>query len=117
VFSIVVLGLAAAAIGQAFTSAHAAVAARLERAQIDNTLQSLMEILQATPFADLAGGSQNVTICGQTVTLSWMVAATDLNGDAAPESSARLITATLGGRTLRCVVTDHTGSARPVKIP
>jgi type II secretory pathway pseudopilin PulG len=115
--SIIVLGLTAAAVGQAFTSAHAAVAARLERAQIDSVLRSLMEVLLATSFDNLAGGTQNVSVCGQSLTLSWTVAGADLNGDATPEASARLITATLGGRTLRCIVTDHTGPARPIKIP
>lgn len=114
--SIVVLGLTAAAIGQAFVSAHATVNARMERASIDSLMRSRMEMLLASDFSTIADGTQGVVVLGQTLTMSWTAANTDLNGDASPEASARLITITLGGRTLRCIVTDHRGSARPIKI-
>ena len=114
--SIVILGLTAGVISQAFNSGYQAMDARIDRARQDSIMKSKMEYLLAMTFADLSDGSQIVTVDAKSYTVSWTFTPIDLNGDSVPEASAKLLTVSVGDRSILTIVCDHTGSAQPRKI-
>jgi hypothetical protein len=112
--SVVILGLCAAAISDVYTSGLTALDAGLTGGELDSALRSRMERLLAVKFDSLADGSAPVTVGGETYTVMWTVVNVDLDGDMAPEPTAKLITVTLAGKTLVTIVADHQGRVRKI---
>ena len=105
--SIVILGFMAAVMSGLYISGLQTLDAGNERILLDSQLRSRMEFLISENFDQLAGGSETVTINGTDYTVTWTVTAADLDGDAAPEPTAKQITVTLEDRTLTAIVADH----------
>ncbi len=107
--SIAILGVSALAISRVYTAGPATAEIRVAEGRTNSALRSRMEKLQAMQFDHLSSGSETVVIQGDDLTLSWTVSAVDLDGDLTPEASAKLITVTLGDRSLTTIVVDHGG--------
>ena len=76
---------------------------------LDSHLRSRMEWLLSHPFDQLSAGSEVVTVNGKNYTIDWSVDLTDLDGDATPEPTAKLITVSADGRSLTTLVVDNEG--------
>ena len=107
--SIVIVGFMAAVMSGLYISGLQTLDAGNERMLIDSALRSRMELLLSEKFDQLASGSETVTVNGQNYTLVWEVANMDLDGDAAPEATAKAIKMALEGQTLVTLVVDREG--------
>ena len=107
--SIVIVGFMAAVMSGLYISGLQTLDAGNERMLIDSALRSRMELLLSEKFDQLASGSETVTVNGQNYTLVWEVANMDLDGDAAPEATAKAIKMALEGQELEILVVDREG--------
>ena len=107
--ALLILGLSASGISALYMSGITVVDAQDLRAASDSCMRSKMEELLSTKFSQLSNGSQAVTVCGKTLTLTWTANTYDINGDGTAESSARQLVVTLDGRSLTCLAVDNLG--------
>jgi hypothetical protein len=90
--AVAILGLVGTAVSALYASGSRSVDESIDRMLLDSRLRSRMEFLISTDFASLSNGSESVTVNGQNYTITWSVAAIDLDGDAIPESDAKQVT-------------------------
>ncbi|MGD9215606.1 MAG: hypothetical protein PVJ84_12380 [Desulfobacteraceae bacterium] len=76
---------------------------------LDSRLRGRMEEVVSRPFGAITGGSETITIDGQNYTITWSVTQPDLDGDTAAEPTAKLITVSVGARSLSTLVIDNQG--------
>ena len=108
--SVALLGLMAIAISTPFFSGFQALDVQADRMLLDSHLRSRMEVLVSTNFDSLGNGSEVVTVRGQNYTITWTITNEDLDGDTAPESTAKKIDVSiteLPGRSLKMIVVDN----------
>ena len=68
-----------------------------------------MDELIATDFARLSGGSDNVTVRGETVQRQWQVTPYDVDGNPGVESDAKRIVVTVGDVEFATLLVDSAG--------
>ena len=110
--SVVLLGLISAGVAYPYIAGFQALDVKEDRVLLDNHLRSRMEILVSTDFSALSNGSEVVSVNGQNYTITWIVATTDLNGDAVPEPTAKIVTVSVTevpGRSLTMILVDNEG--------
>lgn len=115
---IVLLGMTATAISGLYVSGLQSIDGTDDLMLIDSRLRSQMEELISRPFADVLTEGSGLVIDAMDVdlpTINWTALLHDLDGDGAVEPSAMLITVSVPGRSLSCVVVDHGETV--VKIP
>jgi len=77
--------------------------------EIVNYAEGQMDELIATDFAGVVSGSDTVTVQGKTLNKQWVVAPYDVDGDAVPESDAKLIVVTIDNVELSTLLVDSAG--------
>ena len=110
IVAVSILGLMATAVSALYASGSKSVDEGIERMLLDSELRSRMEILISTGFTSLSNGSEVVTVNGQNYTITWSVAAIDLDGDATPESDAKQVTVSISElpeRYLTVLIVDN----------
>jgi len=110
--AVVLLGIISAGVSYPYISGFQALDVKEDRVLLDNHLRSRMEILVSTDFGVLSNGSDVVSIKGQNYTITWTVVDTDINGDAVPETTAKLVTVSVTevpGRSLAIILVDNEG--------
>jgi prepilin-type N-terminal cleavage/methylation domain-containing protein len=110
--SVVLLGLLASAAMYMYSSAYAVIDQDSISMPLDGYLRSRMELLVGKAFAELGDGSENIAVKGQNYTINWTVVPIDLDGDTAPEPTAKLVTVSVAGlanRSLTAILIDHEG--------
>lgn len=107
--SSVVLVLAVTVMAELYYTGMQVMEAQAERALLDGSLRSRMELLISQRFNQVTSGADTVTVNGVDYPITWTVANVDLDGDMAPEAGAKEIRVTLDGRTLTTIVADHSG--------
>jgi hypothetical protein len=115
---IVLLGLTVSGISALYVSGLQTLEQGDERMLLDSQLRSKMEELIATDFDEvltLGSGNENVSIRGETHSVSWSATQHDLDGDGTAEPSAMLITISLDGRSLSLVRINP--GERVLKVP
>ena len=108
--STVILGLMACGVSALYVSGLNSLDEQGDRMLLDSCLRSRMELIIAQPFAQVANGSENVTIRGKNYTIIWTVALKDLDGDMTPESAAKevIVSVTgMSGRSLTMILVDN----------
>jgi Tfp pilus assembly protein PilV len=76
---------------------------------VDSHLRGRMEEILGRSFDAVSDGSEVVTINGQSHTVTWTAALTDMDGDAVPESNAKQVTVSIAGQSLTTIVVDNEG--------
>ncbi len=104
-FSVVLLGLMASGVSVLYVSGLQTLDEQADRMVLDSYLRSRMEFLVGQPFAQVASGTENVTVRGQTFTINWTVVLKDLDGDLVPESTAKEVTVSVSGLSNRILTT------------
>jgi prepilin-type N-terminal cleavage/methylation domain-containing protein len=112
--AMLILGLSASGISALYMSGIQAVDAQDVRAASDSCMRGKMEELLSTKFNQLSNGSQSVTVCGKTMTLTWTASDYDINGDSTAETSAKQLSVTLDGRTLTCLAVKNDDRVLPI---
>ena len=110
--AVVLLALIASGISYPYIVGLQSLEVKEDRVLLDNFMRSRMEILVSTDFSALSSGSEIVSVNGQNYTITWIVATTDLNGDAVPEATAKLVTVSVTevpGRSLTMILVDNEG--------
>lgn len=110
--SVVILGFSVVAISDAYHTGLRALDAHRYEAQLDARLRSRLELLLAERFATLGTGQASEVVAGTTETVAWTVVPVDLDGDLAPEPTAKHVTVTLRDRSLEVIVVDAGGWVR-----
>ena len=109
--AVVFLGLLGTAASTVYFSGQQSLVYQADRILLDGRLRSRMEVLIGTDFGSLgSGGSEDVTINGNTYTIDWSVIAVDLDADAITEPTAKSITVSVSGmpdRSLTTIIVDH----------
>jgi prepilin-type N-terminal cleavage/methylation domain-containing protein len=77
--------------------------------EIMNYAEGKMDELIATDFAGVVSGSDNVTVQAISVPRQWSVTSYDVDGDAVPESDAKLIVVTIEDVELATLLVDSAG--------
>ena len=77
--------------------------------EIVNYAEGKMDELIATEFAGVVSGSDNVTVQAISVPRQWSVTSYDVDGDAVPESDAKLIVVTIEDVELSTLLVDSAG--------
>ena len=104
--SMTILALIATVISAVYASGFQALEIQSDRMLIDSALRSQMEFQLGNAFADLTSGATTVTVNGQSHTVTIVVVAADLDGDAVPEPAAKQVTISIDGRSLMTIVVD-----------
>ena len=91
-FSVAILGLMASCITIMYTSGLQSLDAQSDRALLESRLRGRMEELVGRQFALVTSGTTNVTVRGTNYTINWSAALFDINGDATPDATAKLVT-------------------------
>ena len=91
-FSVALLGLMASCITIMYTSGLQSLDAQSDRALLESRLRGRMEELVGRQFALVTSGTTNVTVRGTNYTINWSAALFDINGDATPDATAKLVT-------------------------
>ncbi len=110
IFSVVLLGIISAGVAYPYAIGMKSINAKEDRMLLDSELRSRMEILISTDFGALSDSSEVVTINGQNYTITWTVVNMDMNGDAVPETNAKLVVVSVTevpGRTLTTIIVDN----------
>ncbi len=108
--AVVLMALLATALSTVYSSGFQTLDVQIDRMLLDSELRNRMEVLVGTGFDSLSNGSENVTVNGNTYTLTWTVALADLNNDSIPEPSAKTVTVYISGmpeRSLTTIMVDH----------
>jgi len=104
------LGLMAAGVTAVYSAGYRSLDDQVDGMLLDSKVRSRMEVLVGTDFKSLSNGSEVVTINGKNYTITWSVAAIDLNGDGISEPSAKKVTVSVDGmnsHSLATVLVDH----------
>jgi prepilin-type N-terminal cleavage/methylation domain-containing protein len=116
--AVVFLALLATAFSTVYSSGFQTLDVQIDRMLLDSELRSRMEVLVGTGFDSLSNDSENVSVNGNSYTITWTVALADLNNDSIPEPSAKTVTVSISGmpeRSLTTIMVDH--EDRIGKIP
>lgn len=108
--AVVLLALVATALSTVHSSGFQTLNVQIDRMLLDSRLRSRMEVLVGTGFDSLSNGSENVTVNGNTYTITWTVALADLNNDGLSEPSAKTVIVSISGmpeRSLTTIMVDH----------
>jgi hypothetical protein len=108
--SILFLGIMVMGVSGLYFTAQRSLLDQAHLLPLDSRLRGRMEEIVSRPFAAITGGSETITIDGKNYTVTWSVSQPDLDGDAAAEPTAKLITVTVQGRSLSTLVVDTHGS-------
>ena len=98
-FSVALLGLMASGITTMYISGLQSLEAQSDRALLESRLRGRMEELVGRQFDLVTSGTTNVTVRGTNYTINWTAAPFDINGDAVPDSTAKLVTLSVAGIT------------------
>jgi len=112
-FSVAILGLMASGITFMYTSGLQSLDAQSDRALIESRLRGRMEDLVGRQFDLVTSGTTNVIVRGTNYTINWTAALFDINGDTAPDSTAKLVTlsvAELTDLSLTTIIVNHEGN-------
>ncbi|GAX59223.1 type II secretory system protein G [Candidatus Scalindua japonica] len=112
IFSVVILGLISAGVAYPYMIGMKSINAKEDRMLLDSALRSRMEILISTDFGALSDSSEVVNINGQNYTITWTVVNMDMDGDAVPETNAKLVVVSVTevpGRSLTTIIVDNEG--------
>jgi prepilin-type N-terminal cleavage/methylation domain-containing protein len=77
--------------------------------EVVNYAEGKMDGLIATDFDNVADGSDQVTVQGETVDRQWQVTPYDVDGDSAPDADAKLIVVTVQDMELATLLVDSAG--------
>ena len=108
--AVVFLALLATSFSTVYSSGFQTLDVQIDRMLLDSRLRNRMEVLVSTGFDSLSNGSENVTVNGNTYTITWTVALADLNNDSISEPSAKTVTVSISGmpeRSLTTIMVDH----------
>lgn len=108
--SVALLALVAVGISAPYISGFQALDVQADRMILDSHLRSRMEVLVGKDFDSLSAGSESVTVNGENYTIAWTLGTVDLDGDATPESMAKLVTVSvteLPNRSLTTILVDN----------
>ena len=111
--SVALLALVASTMAAPYITGLQSLDGQNELILFDNALCSRMEVLASSDFSSLSGGSEVVTVNGQSYTISWTVVPADLDGDGNPEPTAKQVTVSVAGvvgRSLTTIRVDNEGS-------
>jgi prepilin-type N-terminal cleavage/methylation domain len=112
IFSVVLLGIISAGVAYPYSIGMKCIDAKEDRMLLDSALRSQMESLISEDFSAISDGSQVVTINGQNYTFTWTVVNMDMDGDAVPETNAKLVVISVTevpGRSLTTIIVDNEG--------
>jgi len=112
VLAVVILALMVSGISALYFSGFQSLDMEDDTMLLDSRLRGKMEQLVGMPFDGLNDASEVVTVKGQNYTISWTVTLADLDGDATPESNAKLVSVSVAGmadRTLSTILVDNEG--------
>lgn len=107
--SAVLLATAVAVMAELYYTGMQVMEFQADRALLDGSLRSQMELLLSQRFNQITSGADTVTVNGVDHAISWTVNLVDLDGDAVPEAGAKEVSVTLEGKTLTTLVADHSG--------
>jgi Tfp pilus assembly protein PilV len=113
--AVVFLGLMAAGVANVHFSGIQSMDVRETGMLLDSHLRSRMELLLATPFDKVTGGSEPVNVNGTSYTINWTVTGADLDGDTNPEPTAKQITVSVDSGTSRAVTSIMVDNESKVK--
>lgn len=106
ILSMTVLAIMSGAITGLYATGLQSLDVQRNHVLIDSMLRSIMETSLGTDFDTLASASPPVVIDGETYTATITVVAVDLDGDATPEATAKLVSVTIDGRSLSAILVD-----------
>jgi len=91
-FSVAILGLMASCVTLMYSAGLQSLDAQSDRALLESRLRGRMEELVGRQFDLVTSGATNVTVRGTNYTINWSAALFDIDGDATPDSTAKLVT-------------------------
>ena len=112
-FSVALLGLMASGVTTMYISGLQSLDAQSDRALLESRLRGRMEEIVGRQFDLVTSGTTNVIVRGTNYTINWSVALFDIDGDTAPDSTAKLVTlsvAELTDLSLTTIIVNNEGN-------
>jgi len=107
--SLVIMTMCVMAVGTALYTGLGNLREERRTLEATNHAEGKMGELIATEFAGVAGGSDQVTVGGQSVARQWSAALYDVDGDTVDDADAKLIVVTVDDFQLSTLLVDSVG--------